>query len=228
MAIKCLSSLKLCALRATLLDGLGNVAEGPNNFVTTNREMTLEYTGDVDQGKDLFYRNGCDQPLATYKSPPLLKRFNLSLDLFGLDTAVQAIILGATVVLDDAGDPSGFEYNVQTCPADSPPPFVALEAWSYAIDCDFQDPDTPYIYYLFPLTQWNTDQANTLQADYLQPKLTGFTRSNPLWGHGPYGGIVVGPEGGSSYLSNGSVGVIQTSTAPPEIDCGFQTVVPGS
>lgn len=229
MAARCLDSLKLCALRVTALDSLGNVAAGPNNFVSTDREISLEFTGDVDQGKDLFYRNGCDAPLATYKSPALLKRFTLSVDLFGLEPAVQSLMLGAAIIVDADDAPAGFEYNIQTCPADPPPPLVAVEAWSWAEECDAQDPDTPYWYWLFPMAQWQTDQANTLEMDFLQPKLTGFTRRNALWGHGPYGGVVVGPAGGDPFLSTtGAPAVFQTSDAPPDAVCGFGTVTPGS
>lgn len=229
MAAKCLDSLKICALRVTALTSLGNVAAGPNNYVTTNRETKLGFTADTDAGKDLFYRNGCDQPIAAYKSPTLLKRFTMALDLFGLEPAVQSTLVGAAVISDAGSFPIGFEYPIQVCPSDPTPPLVAVEAWSYAIDCDAQDATTPYWYYLFPMTQWQSANENALQADFLQPALGGFTRRNPLWGHGPYGGVVKGAAGGSTFLSStGAPAVFLTSTAPPSIVCGFQTVTPGS
>lgn len=225
----CLDSIKICALRVTALDQLGNVATGPNNYVTSNRENSLEYTGDVDQGKDLFYRNGCDVALASYKSPGLLKRFNLTLDRFGIEPAVESIMLGAPILDDGAGAPVGWEYQIQTCPADPNPPLVAVEAWAQAWDCDAQNADTPYVYFLFTASQWSADQAYTIQADFLQPKLTGFTRRNSLWGHGPYGGVVQGAAGGPDFLSStGGPAVFLTSTPPPAIVCGFSTVTPGS
>lgn len=222
----CFDSIKICALRVTALDNVGNVAAGPNNFVSTNRETQLQFTGDVDAGKDLFYRNGCDAPLAAYKSQALLKRFNLQLDLFGVEPAVQSLILGASIIDDDGGEPVGFEYNIQTCPTDPTPPLVAVEAWSYAWNCDAQDGVTPYFYWLWPMTQWSADQADSLQSDFVQPKLTGFSRRNALWGHGPYGGIDSGT--GASYLNHGAPAVLLTDTAPPDAVCGFGTVTPGS
>lgn len=227
--VVCVDSIKICALRITLLDDLGNVADGPNNFVTTNRESQLEYTGVTDKGKDLFYRNGCDLPLANYKSADLLRYFNLTVDFFSLEPAVQSIMLGAAVLDDGDGDPVGFEYALQDCPTDVPPPLVAVEAWSWSWDCDAQVPATPYWYYVFPMVQWATDQANTLQVDILQPKLTGFTRRNPLWGHGPYGGVVQGASGGPDFESvSGGPAVFLTSTPPPDTVCGYQTITPGS
>jgi len=225
----CVDSIKICALRVTLLDSLGNVAPGPNNYVATNRESQLQYTGNVDRGKDLFYRNGCDQPLATYKSPDLLKRFDLQVDFYSLEPAVQSIMLGAPILLDGSDEPVGFEYAIQSCPSDASPPLTAVEAWSWSWDCDAQVPQVPYWYFLWPAVQWSSDQANVLQTDLLQPKLTGFTRRNPIWGHGPYGGVVQGPAGGPHFESStGAAAVFLTSTAPPEAICGFGTVTPGS
>lgn len=227
--MKCLDSLKLCALRFTLLDTLGNVADLPNNSVVTNREISLGFTADVDQGKDIFNRNACDDALNEYKSPPLTKRLNLAMVNMGLDIAIQSLLLGGDVILGADTIPYGFEIPVQTCPADGVPPYVAVEGWADAIECDFQDPATPYIYYLFPLTQWVADQQVVLQDDFAQSGLSGFTRKNPSWGHGPYGGVIVGPGGGDPYLSaTGAPAVIQTSTAPPAADCEFATVTPGS
>lgn len=225
---ECLDSIKICALRVTSLLSTGAVAPGPNNFVATNRESQFQFTGVVDKGKDLFYRNGCDAPLANYKSPDLLRRFDLSLDLFGLEPAVQSILLGAPIIDDDAGDPVGWEYAIETCPTDPTPPLVAVEAWSWAWNCDSQDPNTPYVYYVWPAAQFSADQAYTLENDFLQPKLSGFTRKNLSWGHGPYGGVIKGPTGSTFLSSTGGPAVFLTSTAPPDILCGFGTVTPGS
>lgn len=229
MAAKCLDSIKLCALRVTALTAVGNVAPAPNNYVSTNREVKLDFTADIDTGKDLFYRNGSDAPLASYKSPQLVKRQSLAIDLFGIDPAVESLILGAALIDDDSGNPIGFEDNIQVCPSDASPPFVAVEAWSFAWDCDSEDELTPYYYHLWPMTQWTRGQTETLQADFLQPQVVGFTLRNSLWGHGPYGGIVKGAAGGSTYLNtSGNPAHFLTSSAPPAAVCGFETVTPGS
>jgi hypothetical protein len=225
----CLDSIKLCALRVTALTSTGHVSPTSNNYATTDRETRLGFTADVDQGKDLYYRNACDNPLAAYKSQPLLKRFNMALDLFGIDPAVNSLLLNATVIDDDGGDAIGFEFNIQDCPSDPGPGYVAIEAWAEAQDCDEQDSATPYYYYLFPITTWQTANEWTLQTDFLQPAFGGFTRRNTQWGHGPYGGVTKGAAGGSKFLTTtGAPAVFLTSDSPPAAVCGFQTVVPSS
>lgn len=229
MAAQCLDSIKICALRVTLLTGVGNVASGANNTVSTNRETKLGWTADTDKGKDLFYRNGCDQGLAAYKSPELLKRFTTALDTFGLEPAVQSLLLGSAVIDDGGGFPVGFEDNFQVCPTDPTPPNVAIEAWSYAIDCDAQSAATPYWYHLFPLTQWQESGEWSIEVDFLKPVFAGFTRRNPNWGHGPFGGVVAGAAGGPIYdNTSGASAHFLTSTVPPAAVCGFQTVSPAS
>lgn len=229
MATQCLNSIKICALRVTSLLSTGEVAPEPNNYAVTNRETRLGFTADIDAGKDLYYRNGCDAPLAAYKSQPLLKRFNLALDLFGIDPAVNALLLNASIVDDINGDAVGFEFNIQDCPSDPTPGYVAVEAWAEAFDCDEQDAATPYYYYLFPISTWNTAGEWTLQTDYLQPAFGGFTRRNTVWGHGPYGGVTVGAAGGDKFLTTtGAPAVFLTSDPPPEAVCGFQSISPSS
>ena len=228
MAI-CADSIKICALRVTLLDDLGNVADGPNNYVVTNRESQLQYTPVVDQGKDLFYRNGCDEPLANYKSQALLRRFDITVDLYSFEPAVQSLLLGAPILDDGDGNPVGFEYELQDCPTDTTPPLTAVEAWSWSWNCDAQVPTVPYWYFVWPAVQWYADQAVTLQTDLAQPKVGAFSRRNQLWGHGPYGGVVQGPAGGPDFeTSTGGLAVFLTSTPPPDAVCGFGTVTPGS
>lgn len=229
MAATCLNSIKLCALRVTALTALGAVAAGPNNYVSTDREVKLDFTPDIDQGKDLFYRNGCDAALASYKSNPILKRLTLAIDLFGIEPAVQSLMLAGALISDAGGFPIGIEDAVQVCPTDPASPLVAVEAWSYAWGCDAQDPTTPYWYHVWPMSQWSKGQTESLQTDLLQPQVVGFTKRNTLWGHGPYGGVVKGAAGGATYLNtSGNPAHFLTSTAPPAAVCGFQTVTPGS
>lgn len=215
----CLGSIKFCALRATRLDNLGNVAAGPNNYWVTEDLIQMTVAGDTDAGKDIFVRGGCDQALISYKSPELTKRYNLTLDQAKIDSGLESMILGGAAITSGS-DVVGFEWPLYDCESDGTPPLVAIEAWSYAWDCDAQDGTWPYWYWLWPMTQWTKKRAETLQADANQQLLDAFTRRNPLWGHGPYGG--------SHDWSNGAGGRVLVTEAPPAGVCGYGTVVPSS
>jgi hypothetical protein len=225
----CFNILKICALRVTLLNDVGDVASGSNNFCTSIVETKVGWTADTDKGKDLFYRGGCDQALAAYKSPELLKRMTLALDTIGIDPALMVLLLASTPLDDGAGNIVGYEYALQDCPTDPLPPLVAIEAWSYAYICDAQSATTPFVYTLFPMAQFQASGEWAYEVDFQKPAFAGFTRRNNQWGHGPYGGVVQGAEGGPVYDTvSGGPPVFLTSTAPPAAYCGLQTVTPSS
>ena len=225
----CLQVIKICALRATLLSALGDVASGSNNYLTTQVETKVGYTADTDKGKDLYYRGGCDQALAAYKSPELLKRFTLALETIGFDPSLQSLLVGANALDDGSGTIVGLEYQLQDCPTDPVPPLLAIETWSYAYVCDAQSATTPYIYSLFPMCQFQNSGEWALEVDFQKPAFAGFTRRNNQWGHGPYGGVVQGASGGPVFdTASGAPAIFATSTEPPAAFCGLQTVTPSS
>ena len=57
----------------------------------------------------------------------------------------------------------------------------------------------------------------------MNPALTGFSRSNALWGDGPYGD---GPPDGSDVGIEGSYW--KTADLPPAANCVIAAVTPGS
>ena len=62
-------SIKICALRITTLNALGDVGPGPNNYAATQRETKLGCTADTDKGKDLSTATA-----ATSRSRPIRAR----------------------------------------------------------------------------------------------------------------------------------------------------------
>lgn len=214
----CDESVKLCALRVTALNTDGSVAPEPNNSYVTDNTISLAPTGDIQAGVESTLVGGCGQIIATFKDQDRLKRFNLSLVLGTPDPALTSMLLGGALVLD-TGVPVGMSWPINVCPTDTPPPPVAIEAWSYAWECDHQNPTSPYWYWSFPMCFFSPSNQFTLGNDLLQLDWAGYTRSNPLWGHGPYGGsILFEPQGGYA----------QVSDAPPAAACGFASVTPGS
>jgi hypothetical protein len=74
---------------------------------------------------------------------------------------------------------------------------------------------------VFPKTVWQLAD-NTFEEDIAQPSLSGFSRTNPNWGDGPYGD---GPPD-SEDISEG--GWWKTDTEPPAASCGAGDVSPSS
>lgn len=214
----CPVALRLCRLRVTKLDSLGNVASGADNSYVTDNPLQLQMTPEVETGEERTLKNGCGGVVASSRDPDRFKRWSLELDLTKIEPALKQLLLGVDLI-SDGGTPVGIN-GVSQISSDFEPSLVAVEAWGDAEVDDAPDPDRPYMYFIWPATFWQFGQ-NTLSSDYLQPKLTGFSRSNPLWGTGPYDdyGIVFSVEHWAW---------VQVPDAPPTADCGYATVVPGS
>lgn len=206
-------------MRVTLLDQVGNVHSGSNNYYVTANLVQLQFTPDIEVGSDRTLKSGCDCIIATAKFPDLLKRFTFQVDLGKLEPGLVSLMLGGAMI-SSGGFPIGFDWPTSLNCGDTPPPRVALEVWSYVWDNDHQDGTLPYWHWVWPMTQWQIGQS-TLSSDIMQPVLTGFSTANPLWGHGPFAddpGVVIGNLGA----------VWQTADVPPSGVCGLQTVSPSS
>ena len=216
----CPASILACGMRVTLLDDLGNVADVPNNYWVTANLIEIQTSPEIEAGTDLTMKSGCDAIIAAYRGPDLFKRFNFELSLGALEPGLLSLMLGGSVILDGT-DPIGMGWPNQTTCAGEPPPFVALEVWSYSWDCLGQAPGTPYIHWTWPMTRWQIGQSVLGASDFFRPALTGFSLANGQWGEGPYGdgpGEDI-PELGAFWF---------TAEAPPAAACAYQSVTPAS
>jgi hypothetical protein len=215
MAAECLAAIHLCAIRVTRLDATGHPAPGPNNSYVTNKPIQLVVTPVIEAGLDKTLVGGCDCLIATYRGFDKLKRFDLEVDLGVVEPGLIEMLIGATAITA-AGAPIGdwWPHDQTFACGTNPQPNVAVEAWQDNWNDDQQDPTLPYLHWIFPSSFWQI-AAQTLQNDFLQPKITGFTRGNTVWGLGPYGDL---PEAAQPLG-----GFFQTATRPTGA-CGYATV----
>lgn len=215
MAAECLAAIHLCAIRVTRLDAAGNTAPGPNNSYVTNKPIQLGMTPVIEAGQDKTLVGGCDCLIASYRGYDKLKRFDLELDMGVVEPGLIEMLIGADAIFS-GGDVIGdwWAHDQTFACGTNPQPNVAVEAWQDNWLDDAQDPTLPYLHWIFPSSYWQI-AAQTLQNDFLQPKLTGFTRGNTVFGTGPYGDL---PEAAQPLG-----GFFQTTTRPTG-DCGYATV----
>ncbi len=219
----CASSILACGFRVTLLESDGRVSSDPNNYYVSDNLIELGATPDVSTGADLERKSGCQCIIATAKFPDLLKRFNFRLTLGELEPGLQSLLTGAPMILDDSGTPVpiGWDWPVQISCSDTPPPRVAIEVWSDVWSSDRQDQILPFWHWVWPQTRWQFDPF-TLNGDFADMQLVGFSEGNSLWGRGPYGDDAFDHRVG--HLGS----VWQTAIDPPDGHCGLQTVTPSS
>jgi hypothetical protein len=212
---ECLASIHLCRVRATRLNSNGTPASGPNNVVVSDTPMVLTVTPVIEAGQDRTLIGGCDCIVATYRGYDKLKRFDLELDMGALDFSMLELILGSTAILSGgAGNVIGqwWNQNAFDCSV-AAQPNVCFEGWQTGWDEDEQSATHPYVHWIWPSSFWQIAQ-HTLQNDFTQPKLTGFTRGNSNWGTGIYGDLpeAAEPLGGFFY-----------SSTIPTAFCGYQS-----
>ena len=217
-AAKCLTSLKLCRVRVTLLDEIG---APDSDYYVSDQTISLGFTPVISEGADNELRNGCGQVIASHKFPDVLKRFTFALTEGAVEPGLLAMLLGQSPILDPANADAviGVDWNVPACGQE--PVYVALEGWSSAEDCDHPDPDFPWWHFRWTSTTWQLGD-NTLSADYLTPALTGFNRGNSEFGD-PYSDL---PYDGTLPITADFFSMWLQAEDPPTASCGVQQITP--
>lgn len=214
----CAIPLHVCRFRVTRLDTDGSVAAGPDNAYVSDNLVTVALNPNIEVGVEESLVGGCGCIVATRKDPDRLKRFDFTINASALEPAMLEMMLGADLIEDDSDVPVpiGVWFPDQIGCDATPPPPVAVEFWADAWVDDYQDPDWPYIHWIWPRTFWQL-APTSLGNQFTQPAISGFSRSNPEWGLGPYGDqteeVPVGAPGGFFY----------TDLVPPTAECGYQT-----
>lgn len=213
MAAICDAAIHLCFVRVTRLDQLGNPSPGPNNVYVTDKPMMLSAKPNIEAGQDKTLVGGCDCIIASYRGYDKLKRFDLELDLGVLEPGLMEMMLGAPAILDDDGYPIGVHWPNQLTCSEPIQPNVCIEGWQDLWEDDHQASDYPYVHWIWPSSRWQLADT-TLQNDFNQPKLTGFTRGNPNWGLGLFGDL---------NEPCGLLGDFFYTDSVPTAACGYQT-----
>lgn len=219
MAVNCGVSFGLCRTRVTKLDGLGNVVDETGNSYVSDKLVLINLSPNIEQGSTFQRKNGCGCSLARFRSQDIFNWFEFELEDGALEPEMQAMMLGDETIVDGA-DVLGVAFG-SALACDEDESLVAFEFWTKHIVDAGQDSLHPWIHWAFPATSWALGD-NSAEEDFMANSLQGFSRSNPLWGDGPYGD---GPPD-SQDISNG--GYWKTDVDPPAANCGSADVEPGS
>lgn len=220
MAVRCGPSFGLCGLRATMLDDLGNVQAGQNSYVT-DRQISMAFTPNIDAGNTFSQRNGCGCSLARFKAEDIFNWWEFTFTDGAVEPALEQLMIGGTAIPDADGDVIGLHFpTALECSVAQP--MVAVEFWTQHMNGSKKDSALPYIHWVFPASVWQYGD-HTAEEDFMNPVLTGFSRSNDLWGSGPYAD---GPPDGSDVGAEGAYW--KTADTVPVADCATTSVTPGS
>lgn len=218
MAVNCGVSFGLCAVRVTQVDAEGNVVGGSTSYVSDN-PISISVTPNIETGNTFSARNGCGCSIARFKANDIFNWFEFTFAQAALEPAMMALLLGSETIVDGA-DVLGLAFG-SALGCDEDEPAVALEFWTKHVVGSGQDALHPWVHWVFPKTVWQLGD-NTFEEGIAQPTVQGFSRTNAMWGAGPYGD---GPPDDQD-ISEG--GYWKTASTPPTADCATAAVTPGS
>lgn len=214
MSVICGVSFGICTVRITRVDADGRVIAGDNSYVS-DKPISVTLNPNIETGNTFSVRNGCGCGIARKKAPDVFNWFEFEFTEAALEPVMQSFLLGADTI-DSGLDAVGVNYPGQlACDADEPA--VALEYWTQHIVGSAQDSALPWIHWVFPATIWHLGN-NTFAEDITQPVVAGFSRTNAMWGDGPYGD---GPPDGTNIEEGGWW---KTDVDPPTAECAAQAV----
>jgi hypothetical protein len=225
MAAPCGGSINICALRATRLDHLGNVAAPPDNSVVTDATLSVAVTPVYADGADVEQRSGCDCVVVSYRSEDIFKRWELVMPQTKMQPVVQEMLLGGTLATGSDGSatvPVGVAYPGPVA-CGTPRDRVTIEFWTMHIGegGDEQDATFPWIHHVYQNMSFTLTSQTYEGGTFANPELSGFTRRNLQWGDGPYadGAGIDMPYGGWFYTDDPDL---------PTASCDFADVTPAS
>lgn len=215
----CGVSFGLCVIRVTELDEDGNAVGGAGSGYVSDKPVTMGFNPNYDEGQTFTSRNGCGCSTAKIKSPDVFNWFEFTFTEEALEPELEAMMLGETVIVNGADIVGVNGVGALACNAAEPT--VAFEYWTKHYIGSSPDSDYPWVHWIFPRSRWRRGD-NTAEEGMLQPAFAGQSRTNLLWGGGPYGD---GPPDGQDVTE---FAWFKTDVDPPTADCASISVTPGS
>jgi hypothetical protein len=218
MAVNCGVSFGICAIRVTELAESG-LAGG--TYVVSRTPVEVTFNPNVTTGQTFESRSGCGCSVARFRADDVFNWFEFVFSEDALDAEIEALMLGDTPIMDGA-DPVGVN-GIGALDCDESPPYVGFEFWTQHIVDSAPDSAFPYVHWVFPSTRWQRGNNGASEA-IARRALNGFSRTNPMWGSGPYGD---GPPDGQDVRE---YAWWKTDAALPNATvCGdAPTIAPGS
>ncbi len=218
MSSYCGNSLQLCGVRVTKLDDLGNVSDEEDNAYITDKSLSIVLTPQIIVGPEINIPGGCCPSLGNAKQPDSQVRMTFAWVRQALEPALQTLLVGGDPIVDGANVIGATEPPPVSCGGGQLA--VALEFWTKNWNGDAQDQVWPWWHFVYSSTSWSK-APSTAANDLMSSTVNGFSRTNDLWGNGPWGDQPTGIDAsrGAFYL---------TQEDPPTAECGWIHVAPGS
>lgn len=213
---KQLTPVKVCMARFTRLNEDGTVVDDDDNSYVTDTITEVAVSPQIIEGNTIELPNGCGCLLVSLVEDPQPNGYEITVTNGRINAELRELLLGTPVVswADGTGLVAAGNQNPIRGTCGVRKAGVAAEFWQQAIDYDDQDPDYPFVHYVFPKVVFH-EADFTMNNDATTKAVTGRTRESAGFGEGPYDDL---PE--ASDVN----GMWFFDTDMPEAVVGYQTV----
>jgi hypothetical protein len=191
MPSRCFTPLKIPRVRVTRLDSCGMVVTGDCSQVVTDGIISVEMAKNYEDREEFFVKNGDGFFCVRETNPPILKWIDLTLTFCNVDPDIVNIISGEPLVYSD--DTAQTKIGWSTEEGSVANVNFAFEGWTrLSLDSnpcsggDGLSNGVEFGYVLFPWVVEGTIGDMTLENGVANFVVTARTRSQSLWGVGPY------------------------------------------
>lgn len=173
-------------LRATKLDGCGNVKLGPASKVVTEGFITVGLTAQTEEGETITQTNAAGKLCINDEATPQFTGWAIEITFCEVAPELFTLLTGQALVMNAAGDEAvGFVVDSDVDVSKSG---FGLELWSgVPIDACEDETEAEYGYLLVPFSKGGTIGDLTVENGAVNFVLTGAKSKNGSgWGAGPY------------------------------------------
>jgi hypothetical protein len=231
MTSTCFTPFKIPRVRVTKLNSCGQVVTGSCSQVVSNGIISVAMTKNYEAREEFFVKNGDGVFCVRETTAPQLKWIDLVLTFCNVDPDIVSLVAGEPLYQDDSASAVKIGWSTQEGSAATVN--FALEGWTRLSNTGVLcTGGVPYGYVLFPYIVEGTIGDMTLENGVANFVINCRTRSNSLWGVGPYN---VALSANVATLNNPipmltPIGSTQhhrmfiTQLAPPAAACGCAAV----
>lgn len=206
-------------LRATKLDGCGQIDLGATSQIVSDGFISVGLTANTEEGETISVTNANGDVCVLDEPSPKFTGYSIEVQFCGVDPDLVHLMTGQPVVLDGNDIAVGFQVNDDI---DVEAQGFALELWSKVpvAACDASG-SASYGYFVVPFIKGGTLGDFSVENGAINFTMTGArSKSGTEWGVGPYdvvrdAGGVAGPLLQPLPSSN-HLHMQLTTVAPPE------------
>jgi len=231
MTAVCFTPFKVPRVRVTRLNSCGQVVTGSCSQVVSDGIISIEMTKNYEDREEFFVKNGDGLFCVRETNPPILKWMDLTFTFCNVDPDIVNIM--AAEPLYQSNDAAATKIGWSTDENSVVNVNFAFEGWTRlsgaGVACTG---GVEYGYVLFPWVVEGTIGDMTFENGVMNFTVTARTRSNSLWGVGPYNVDLSDAAGTlnnpipmlTPITSTQHHRMFLTRLAPPAASCGCAAV----